>query len=150
MTLAPAARRQYADWLGRFEGQPAEEPSEPWVSRLGTAALKVAMIYEVATSGGRTIGEEAVARAAALVEDLRARLAAALGEEGTGAPGGADFKRVCRVIQAAGPAGIAHNALLKRLSPMRSGTLRAILATLKEAGQVRERQEGKGAWYRWV
>jgi hypothetical protein len=150
MSLAPAARRRYAEWLERFEDRPAEEQSEPWVSRLGTAALKVAMIYEAATSGGCVTGEEAVGRAAALVEELRGRLAAALTEEGSGARADADFKRVCRVIQAAGPVGIAHNALLKKLSPMRSGALRAILTTLKKAGQVRERQEGKGAWYRWV
>jgi hypothetical protein len=150
MSLAPAARRQYAEWLERFEGRPAEERAEGWMSRMGTAALKVAMIYEAATSGGCLIGEEAVCRAAALVEELRALLAGALTEEGTGARADADFKRVCRVIQAAGQLGIAHNALLKKLSPMRSRALRAILATLKEAGQVRERQEGKAAWYRWM
>jgi hypothetical protein len=149
MSLSPGARGLYAGWVEDQERQCPADQRGPWCSRLGTAALKVAMIYEASREGSLVISAEAMRPALALVSRLRATLVEVL------APGledrrGEDYRRVSRAIQAAGPEGIAHPVLLKELRPMLAGRLRSLVRTLEESEQISIHKEGQAIRYRWV
>jgi hypothetical protein len=152
MFLSIEARAEYGRWLEGFErlgGQQEEAPCQEW-SPAGRAALQIAMIYEATATGQREISGESLRLTLALLRELRERLAAVLHEEGTDGRQAADFRRICRAVQGAGPAGIRRNVLLKKLSPMLSSRLEQILRTLEEAEQITRSKEGKATWYRWA
>jgi hypothetical protein len=152
MVLSPEARAEYGRWLEEFESADGQEegPQPRGWSPAGSAALQIAMIYEATICGKMEISGEAMRLAQALVQELWDQLGNVLHSEGPGGKQSAEFRRVCRAIQAAGPAGVRRNVLLKKLSPMLSSRLEQVLRTLEEAEQITRSKEGKAAWLRWL
>jgi hypothetical protein len=148
MNLAAEAGARYAAWLERFEQQTRPDDDEPWGADWGTAALKVAMIYEAATSGRREISEAAMGPALDLVDHLHRTLGPLLASFGRGR-WGEDYRRVCREIRDSGAEGVPHYVLLRWLSPLPAGRLGAIVRTLEESDQISIHKEGLVTWYRW-
>src|SRR5262249_12323360 len=86
MKLSGEARQRYAEWLERVECEAAmvDGRLRGWRARLGTTALKAALIYEATLTGRRTVSVEAMGGATAFLKEVVDQLAESMSRGGEG------------------------------------------------------------------
>jgi hypothetical protein len=149
----------YSDWRVRVEKRyQGDDVLLSWVSRMGDAALKIAVLYEASTNAQArftTISLDNIRRATDLVDLLLAELKETLRSIAFDAEG-KDVAKVRRLVKAAGKKGISHSDLLRK-SKFTARAIGNLIDTLVQAeeiiiilGQAPEAGGKQPKSYRWA
>lgn len=145
VVFTDAARKEYDKWLIKFEGTDfgsggGDGSLLPFISRYETTALKLAIILEVASSGGVLVSETSIKEACNLINWITRELAILAGQEWAFSPWERDRNRVSKVVRLGGEAGISRGKLIEK-THIRSGYLNEIIENLIAGNEVKAKQE---------
>jgi hypothetical protein len=130
------ATDMYWSWRQRIEKQ-GDPMLLSWANRLGTYALKVAMIFEASVTEGETVSTISLGSMKAsvtLIDYLMSDLKGIL-QDMAFDTNGQNLLKVKDYIRHAGKDGIAHSTALKK-SKLDKNTFSNLVGTLAETGEV--------------
>jgi hypothetical protein len=136
MSLTPEGLDAYESWYDHaLDG--VKPYLQPWVDRMRTAALKIAMLYEV-TTGEQVgpVGAANVVLATRVIDRMAHDLNTLVEFDLAFTEEDAEMKRVKKAIFGTGAGGIPRGALLRLLSPMKAKELDVIITTLHQQGVI--------------
>lgn len=121
--------------------QAIEKQTDPmvlsWANRMGTYALKVAMIFEASVAQGETISSispTSMRAAITLIDYLMADLRGIL-QDMAFDKSGQNLNKIKNYIKLAGKDGIGHSTILKK-SKLDKNTFANLVGTLAETGEI--------------